>query len=105
MCDHADVPTPRALVIVQSPERGRYEAWDGDTLAGVAEYEDYGDGTREFLRTEVDSTYEGRGVAGQLARGALEDTRAQGRLARPLCSYIANYIERHPEFEDLVARR
>ncbi|MEI8256532.1 MAG: GNAT family N-acetyltransferase [Deltaproteobacteria bacterium] len=91
------------IMIVHAPEAGRYEARHGDALAGYAEYRDDGDGLRVFPHTVVDPAYGGRGIAGQLARQALEDTRAAGRRAVPVCSFFVTYMAKHPEFADLVA--
>lgn len=56
-----------------------------------------------FTHTEVDPAFEGQGVGSALAKGALDDIRAQGKRVVPLCPFIARYIENHPEYADLVA--
>jgi hypothetical protein len=33
----------------------------------------------------------------------LENIRARGRKIRPLCSFVASYMQRHPEYDDLRA--
>jgi predicted GNAT family acetyltransferase len=38
-----------------------------------------------------------------LARGALDAIRAQGLKVVARCPFIASFIKRHPEYEDLVA--
>ena len=45
---------------------------------------------------------EGRGIAGALANAALTWARAQGHKVQPLCSYVQQYVQRHPEWLDLV---
>ena len=55
-----------------------------------------------LVHTEVDDAFEGHGVGGHLAAGALDDLRARGVKVEPLCPFIVRYIERHPEFSDLV---
>jgi predicted GNAT family acetyltransferase len=85
--------------IADAPERSRYEAHVDGALAGWAEYRDHGD-ERTFTHTEV--TLEGRGVGGALARAALDDVRARGLRAVPMCPFIAAWIRRHPEVADLV---
>ncbi len=92
-----------AIRIAHLPEWGRYDAWAGDTLVGHVDYHDTPDGLRVFPHTVVDPAFGGRGIAGLLAHRALEDTRAAGRLAVPVCSFFVTYIARHPEFADLVA--
>ncbi|MGD9995415.1 MAG: GNAT family N-acetyltransferase [Ilumatobacteraceae bacterium] len=90
--------------VTDNPVRMRYEIHVGETLAGIATYRRH-EGKVEFLHTEVDHEFEGRGLAGQLARGALDDVRARGLRAVPLCPFIASWIERHPDYADLVADR
>ncbi|GGQ34262.1 putative GNAT family acetyltransferase [Actinomadura coerulea] len=82
--------------------QSRYEIrLDGD-LAGFAEYE-RGEGALVFTHTEVDSAFEGKGVGSALARGALDDVRSQGLSVVPLCPFIKKWIDRHPDYHDLVS--
>jgi predicted GNAT family acetyltransferase len=45
----------------------------------------------------------GRGIAGRLVRAALEHARAAGLKVVPRCSYVADYLDKHPEYADLRA--
>ncbi len=83
------------------PEEERYEATIGGRLAGIAAYRNR-PGARVFTHTEVLPEWEGRGVGGRLAQAALDDVRARGLQAVPRCPFIAAWIRRHPEYEDLV---
>jgi uncharacterized protein len=56
-----------------------------------------------FTHTEVPSALRGRGIAEKLVRAALADARAAGRKVTPVCSYVAKFIERNKEFQDLLA--
>ena len=86
----------------QNSAENRYEAWLDGELAGFAEYE-AGSGSIVFTHTEVDDRFEGQGVGGTLAKGALEDVRAGGgRDVVPRCPFIKGYIDKHPEYADLV---
>ena len=88
--------------VANNADAGRYEvSLDGEP-AGFAEYR-LRDGRVIFAHTEVDSAFEGHGLGSSLARGALDDVRNRGLQAVPLCPFIAAYIERHPEYQDLVA--
>jgi predicted GNAT family acetyltransferase len=84
------------------PERSRFEIREGDTLAGLAEYRDERK-RRIFTHTEVDPSFGGRGLGSRLIRYALDETREEGRSVIPLCSFVAAYIEQHPDYQDLVA--
>ena len=60
------------------------------------------DGRLLIDHTGVPQAIGGRGVAGELVRAALDYARAEGLRVVPLCSYSAEYIQRHPEYADLV---
>jgi hypothetical protein len=87
--------------VVDNPDKNRYEAYIQDSLAGIVTYRTR-PGVVTFVHTEVDKAFEGHGVGGHLAAVALADARARGVQVEPLCPFIARYLERHPEFADLV---
>lgn len=88
--------------VIDNPSAGRFEAWSGDQLAGFAEYR-LEPGRVVFVHTEVADAFEGMGIGGRLAAGALDQVRASDRSAVPLCPFIKSYIERHEQYADLVA--
>ncbi len=92
------------LTITDVPEAGRYEARAGDRVLGQANYQRRGDQV-VFTHTEVDPDAEGDGVGSSLVRGALDDVRAHGLRAVPRCSFVRAWIDRHPEYADLLAER
>ena len=89
--------------ITDVPSRQRFEARtaDGDVV-GFSAYRRTGD-VVVFTHTEVDDAYEGSGVGSQLARVALDQVRSEGLQVDPQCPYIRAWIERHEDFQDLVA--
>jgi predicted GNAT family acetyltransferase len=87
--------------VVDNPERGRFEIYDGDEVAGFAEYHLHGTEIA-FLHTEVANSFEGHGLGGTLARHALDDARERDRAVLPYCPFIRGWITRHPEYVDLV---
>lgn len=70
--------------------------------AGFAEYKNVGEDIREFHHTVVDSEYRGQGLSKPLIMEALESTREAGYTVVPTCSAVAGFIEKNPEFQDLV---
>jgi predicted GNAT family acetyltransferase len=84
-------------------DRSRYEARVDGKLAGFVEYQ-LEPGRILFLHTETEDGFEGKGVGSRLASGALDDARKRGLVVVPLCPFVAGYIERHPDYGDLVAR-
>lgn len=68
----------------------------------IAAYQREG-GTIVFTHTKVPVEIEGRGVGGKLIRAGLESARDQGLRVVPQCPFVAAYIDRHPEYRDLIA--
>jgi predicted GNAT family acetyltransferase len=87
--------------VSDNPGRHRYEAHLDGALAGFAQYRDR-PGRRIFTHTEVDAAFEGHGVGGALASAALDDVRRMGLAVVPQCPFIAAYIDKHPDYADLV---
>lgn len=87
--------------ITDNAGEGRYEIRVDGGLAGFAEYERRG-GAVVFTHTEVDPAFEGKGIGSALARGALDDVRAKGDPVVPVCPFIKKWIEKHPDYQDLV---
>ena len=56
-----------------------------------------------FPHTEVFDEFEGQGLASELVTGALDDIRAQGKKVVATCPYVARFIEKHPDYADLLA--
>ena len=68
-----------ATEVVHNEAQSRYEAHVDGALDGFAEYQ-LTDELIVFTHTEVDPAFEGQGVGSAIARGALEDVRADGLL-------------------------
>ena len=62
-------------------------------------------GVITFTHTEVPKELGGRGIGSQLAKGALDQARERGLKVVPLCPFIKAYIEKHPEYADLLEAR
>lgn len=82
-----------------NPDRSRFEMPIGGAVA-FANYRRSGD-TLLVLHTEVPRELEGRGHGSELVRGLLDLARAQGLKVKPLCGFVAAYMARHPEYEDV----
>lgn len=84
-----------------NPASHRFELTSDGVLAAYAEYNVLKHGLL-FTHTEVLAAFEGQGLGSQLARFALDQVRARGVQAIPVCKFIAGYIRKHPEYLDLV---
>lgn len=54
--------------------------------------------------TGVPSELSGRGVGLALVRRAVEDARAEGVRIVPLCSFVRVMMQRHKEWQDVLAK-
>lgn len=88
------------LDIQHCPEAGRFEA----IVEGLRCELDYrlGAGIVHITHTGVPRPLEGRGIAAALVHHALTWVRDQGLKVDPVCSYVAVYLRRHPEWNDLL---
>jgi uncharacterized protein len=55
-----------------------------------------------ITHTETPYALRGRGIASQLVEGALRMIRADGLKAIAGCGFVVDYLQKHPEFADLV---
>lgn len=82
-------------------ERNRYEL-ERDGSIAFADYERR-HGLLIATHTVTPPALRGRGLASRLIKAMLGDARAQGLKVLPLCSFVADYFDRHPEEQDLRA--
>ena len=87
--------------MVDNPDEHRFEVRVGDKIAGFTAYRTEGS-AHVFTHTEIDPAYEGKGLGSVLVRGALDQVRARGRSALPVCPFVRSFVERHPDYLDLV---
>ena len=59
-------------------------------------------GTINLLHTEVSEKERRRGLGGTLVAAALDYARQNRLLVIPSCPFVRAYIDRHPEYLDLV---
>ncbi|MBV9747366.1 MAG: N-acetyltransferase [Acetobacteraceae bacterium] len=87
--------------VIDNAARSRFEI-DVEGTVAFATYTMAGD-TLVLQHTEVPDALSGRGVGSALARGVLDGARRRGLRVLPRCEFMAAYIERHPEYGDLLA--
>jgi predicted GNAT family acetyltransferase len=84
-----------------NPSRHRFE-FEVDGAIAFSVYR-HKPGVVTFVHTEVPDALSGRGIGSKLAQGALEIVRDRGEKVIAECPFIAAYIKKHPEFQDLPA--
>lgn len=73
-----------------------------DGQQAALEYRQH-DGRMIVTHTFVPDALRNRGLASELVIAALDQARAEGLKVVPVCSYTADFLQRHPEYADLRA--
>ncbi len=55
-----------------------------------------------ITHTETPRALRGHGIASELVAGALKLIRADGRKVIAGCSFVVDYLHKHPEYGDLA---
>ena len=86
--------------VSNNPAQPRYELpVDGHVAAS---YYEIADGVITFAHTEVPPELGGKGIGSKLIKGALDQVRAEGLKVIAQCPFAKAYIEKHPEYADLL---
>jgi predicted GNAT family acetyltransferase len=88
------------LKVIDNKEKERFEI-DLDGKIALIDYSEQ-NGVVAMTHTEVPQEFEGKGVGSKLVKGALDLVKNENKRVRPLCTFVAAYIKRHPEYESLV---
>ena len=89
-----------SLDVVMNDATHRFEVTLGAETA-FAEYVLH-NGAMVLPHTVVPEAFAGKGVGSMLAQAALGYARDHGLKVKPSCPFIAGYIKKHPEWQDLV---
>ncbi|MEV0770927.1 GNAT family N-acetyltransferase [Nocardia salmonicida] len=84
--------------VVRNVEKNRYDVFFDDELAGFTEYIER-DNDTDFIHTEIDDAFAGKGLGGVLARQAVEDVIARGRTVTAHCPFIRGWLDKHSEYD------
>lgn len=88
--------------ITHEPENNRFVITVDGKAAGFAAY-DPQPGNRDFNHTVIKENFRGQGLSSPLIKAALDDTRAEGLTITPTCSAVEHFVNKHAEYQDLVA--
>lgn len=89
------------VLVADNPARRRFEILVDGGLAGFTAYR-VRDGLVVFTHTEIDAAFQGKGIGAQLAAGALDQVRERGEKIVAECPFIAAYVKKHAEYQDLL---
>ena len=97
---------PRELgldfTLVDNEAESTYEAIVEDTEIAAMPYTRAGDDRLVLLATSVFPEFRGQGVATELIRRVLDDVRRQHKTVTIMCPVVRTFIDRHPDYADLV---
>ena len=94
--------------VVKNIDRERFELFtDGEPgeFIGFLAYQTIDAQTLELQHTIISEGFSRRGFARTLVTRVLDLLRSDGLRMVPTCSYVQDYIERFPQYSDLVAPR
>ena len=89
-----------ALPVMDNTGAQRFEIHADGAIAYLT-YRMRGDAI-EYLHSETPPELRGRGLAGQIAKFALDRDKAANRRVIPSCPFVETYIRRHAEYAPLV---
>ena len=87
--------------VIDNTVEDRFELIEEGKLA-FADYIREGD-VLTLSHVEADTALRGKGTAGRLMEGLLELVRQRHLKVTPVCGYAVAYIQRHPQYADLLA--
>ena len=88
-------------VVTDDQAQARYEVRVRGERAGFLTYHLNGQAI-SLMHTEVESAFQGMGLAPHLARFSLDDARKRGLAVLPFCPYVTSWIKKHPDYAELV---
>ncbi len=87
--------------VVNNRALHRYELTVDGHLA--ATYYEVADNIISFIHTEVPPELGGKGIGSKLVKGALDQVRADGLKVIAQCPFVKAYIDKHPDYANLLA--
>ena len=91
-----------ALTVTNNLNQQQFEVQVEGELA-VLQYR-FHDKLLWLMHTEVPEKIEGHGVASALAYAAFEWAKATDINVKVICPFVAVYLKRHPEYNDIVEK-
>jgi predicted GNAT family acetyltransferase len=94
------------IAVADQPDASRYTITVDGAPAGRLDYQ-LEPGLISMYHAEIDPSMDGRGLGSRLVGYALDDARERGLGVLPRCPFVKHYIQRNPDYANLVpaARR
>ncbi|TDE14201.1 GNAT family N-acetyltransferase [Jiangella asiatica] len=97
----AIAPDTDDLTITDNRDVGIYEATIGGRTAAGLVYNQVGNRVI-LMAASVLPEFRGKGIAGRLISGVLDELRRQGKTATVSCPFTAAFVNAHPEYADVL---
>ncbi len=91
------------MEVVRNPAENRFEVWVDGKLAKLDYIES--DDTIVMTHVGVPIEFRGQGIAGVITRAGLEYAKSKSLRVIPMCSYVAAYLRRNPQYANLIKYR
>lgn len=91
------------LDVIHNPTESRFEVWVDGQLAKL-DYLEEGD-TIVMTHAGVPYQFRGHGLAGKITQAGLEYAKSKSLRVIPMCSYVAAYIRRNPQYAELTRHK
>jgi uncharacterized protein len=92
------------LPIEHLADRGRFRVVDQGKQVAELDYTAL-PGIWDLTHTYADPAYRGTGLSSRLVQHVMDAAREAGVKIVPSCPYVPVWLQRHPEYADLVAGR
>ena len=91
------------LTVINNEKQMQFEIHLNDDI-GFLQYRFYHDNIA-LMHTLVPTSLSGKGLASALAHHSLEWAREHKKKVMVYCPFVAAYLKRHPEYNDLIGRQ
>ena len=91
------------LDVVHNEAEDQFETWIDGQLSKLDYMQD--GNTMVITHVGVHPEHRGQGVAGKITEVALEYAKQKSYRVIPMCPYVATYIRRNPQYEELTKQR
>ncbi|MFV0319686.1 MAG: GNAT family N-acetyltransferase [Microbacterium sp.] len=94
-----------SLEFSHEPDASRWALRKGNQLVSVLDYRDDGT-TVAMVRSYTVPGFRGHGYAAEVVGGAVAELEARGdRVVQPVCWYVADWFDAHPERAGILKQR
>lgn len=79
-----------------------YLGEDLESYYAIIRWKEHKDGVINIYTTRVSPDKSGQGLGGKITKEALDYARENSLKVFPTCSFVRSYIEKHPEYQDIL---